>query len=85
MASLTLHHFAAKQRKSTIPTGAPDYPAPPTPIRRPIAAIPRVDSRSDPASGNIVPVKVALTVIGIEAAAALCIYGAWQLLHFLLR
>lgn len=85
MASLTLHHFAARPRKSTIPTGTQDHPATPTPVRRILTSVPQANTRSDPASGNIMPVKVALIVIGIEAAAALCLYGAWQLWHFLLH
>jgi hypothetical protein len=80
MASHAFNHFEVEALKSNI-ADAQDCPIPASAVFQAFASTDNADLLSISTSEGRKGAKGAMMAIGIEAAAALCIYGVWQLWH----
>ncbi|MGA9673450.1 MAG: hypothetical protein WBQ94_29940 [Terracidiphilus sp.] len=86
MASRALNHFEVEELKANIlAADAQDTPVPAATVFRAFVSAGNPDSLPVPTSEGLKPSKGAMIAIGVEAGAALCFYGVWQLFTHILR
>jgi hypothetical protein len=81
MASHALNHFEVEALRANILEDSQDIPVPASTLYEAFASTDNADPLSIPVSEGLKGATGAMMAIGIEAAAAFCIYGAWQIWH----
>jgi hypothetical protein len=82
MASPALNHFEVEQLKANLLAKAQDTPVPASAVFKAFASTHNADSVPIPTCEGLKGAKGAMVAIGIEAAAAFCLYAVWLLWHF---
>jgi hypothetical protein len=81
MASHAFNHFEVEALRANILADAPETPVPASTLYEAFASTDNADSLSVSTADGLKGATGAMMAIGIEAAAACCIYGVWQIWH----
>ena len=83
MASHAFNHFEVEALRANILADAPETPVPASTLYEAFGSTDNADPLSIPVSAGLKGATGAMMAIGIEVAAALCIYAVWQVWHII--